>query len=53
MDISVKQKIEEYVKKNYRTYADKTLIITESSNCFYIKRNETESPLILGKSIVE
>ncbi len=31
----------------------KTLIITEGSNCFYVKKNATESPLILGKSIIE
>lgn len=53
MDNSVRQKIEDYVNKNYKSYAEKNLIITEGSNCFYIKRNATESPLILGKSIVE
>jgi hypothetical protein len=53
MDISVKQKVEDYVKKNYKSYVNKTLIITEGTNCFYVKRNETESPLILGKVIVE
>lgn len=53
MDKSVKEKVEEYVNKNYKSYAGKPLIITEASNCFYVKRNETESPLILGKVIVE
>lgn len=53
MDNTVKQKVEDYVKKNYKSYADKNLIITEGSNCFYVKRNETESPLVLGKVIVE
>ena len=53
MDISVKQKIEDYVNKNYKSYSNKTLIITEGTNCFYVKKNATESPLILGKSIIE
>lgn len=53
MDNTVKQKVEDYVKKNYKSYADKKLIITEAENCFYVKRNETESPLVLGKVIVE
>ena len=53
MDNSLRQKVEDYVKKNYKSYSEKNLIITEGSNCYYIKRNATESPLILGKVVVE
>jgi hypothetical protein len=53
MDISIKQKVEEYVKKHYRGYAEKNLIIKEADNCFYIYQHETGSPLILGKSIID
>ncbi len=46
------QLIEEYVYKNYKSYKDKTLIITEHTNHFSIRRHKDESPLVLGKGIL-
>ena len=46
------KKITEYVYKNYRWLKDKKLIIREKSNCFHILKHEDDSPLILGKSII-
>ena len=46
-------KVEEYVRKNYkRLYKDKPLIIEEYNNHFEIKTNKDESPLILSKNIL-
>jgi hypothetical protein len=45
------EQIQEYVYKNYKSYKDKTLIITEHANHFSIKRHIDEAPLILSKSI--
>ena len=46
------KKITEYVYKNYKSYKNKELIVEEFSNCFHIKINKDESPLILGKGII-
>ena len=48
----MEEKVTEYVYKNYKTYKDKPLIIEEFGSFFTIKRNKDESPLILGKSIL-
>lgn len=47
------EKVQVYVYKNYKTYKDKALIIEEFDKFFTIKRNKDESPLILGKSILD
>jgi|TARA_Y100001958_G_C21225967_1_gene551373 hypothetical protein len=47
------EKVQVYVYKNYKTYKDKPLIIEEFDKFFTIKRNKDESPLILGKSILD
>ena len=46
------EQIQEYVYKNYKSYKDKTLIITEHSNHFSIRRHKDEAPLVLGKTIL-
>ena len=46
------QQITEYVYKNYKSYKNKQLIIKERSNCFHVCKHEDESPLILGKKII-
>jgi hypothetical protein len=54
MDKEVKEKVTEYVYKNYpRRYSNKELIIEETEKLFYVKSNKDESPLILSKSILE
>ena len=46
-------KVEAYVRENYkRLFGDKPLIIQEYDSFFTIKSNKDESPLILGKSIL-
>ncbi len=45
-------KVKEYVYKNYPTYKDKHLIITEHDNHFSIKKHIDGGPLVLGKSIL-
>ena len=52
MDDERKQLVIEYVYKNYKTYKDKPLIITEHDNCFHVLKHEDGSPLILGKDII-
>lgn len=53
MDKEIKEKVAEYVYKNYpNKYGKKELIIEETDKVFYIKSNIDESPLILGKGIV-
>jgi hypothetical protein len=53
MDKEVKEKVTEYVYKNYpNRYGKKELIIEETDKVFYVKSNIDESPLILGKGIV-
>lgn len=48
------EKVDAYVKSHYRlTYGkDDTLIIQEHDKFFTVKKNETASPLILGKDIL-
>ena len=46
------QQITEYVYKNYKTYANKPLIIKEMSTHFQILIHKDGSPLILGKEII-
>ena len=53
MDEERKQLVIEYVYKNYKTYKDKTLIITEHDSCFHVLIHEDGSPLILGKNILK
>ena len=48
---TIKQ-ITEYVYKNYKLYKNKQLIITEFNNSFHVCRHKDESPLILGKKII-
>jgi hypothetical protein len=52
MEDNIKQQITEYVYKNYKLYKDKQLIIKELDNCFHVCRHKDESPLILGKKII-
>ena len=52
MNEDTKNQITEYVYKNYKSYKDKQLIIKELDNCFHICRHKDESPLILGKKII-
>ena len=53
MDKEVKEKVIEYVQKNYpNRYGNKELIIEEGDSVFYVKSNIDQSPLILGKGIV-
>ena len=53
MDKEVKEKVKEYVYKNYpRRYSNKELIIEETEKLFYVKSNKDESPLILSKGIL-
>ena len=46
------QLIEEYVYKNYKSYKNKTLIIRDFGNHYRVLKHITDSPLILGKGIV-
>ena len=48
-----KNQVIEYVYKNYKSYKNKELIVEEFNNCFHIKINKDESPLILGKGIIK
>jgi hypothetical protein len=52
MSENTKQLITEYVYKNYRTYKDKQLIISESDKCYHILTHKDASPLILSKKII-
>ena len=47
--------VETYVRDNYRHSFKKTdtLLIKEFSNHFTVLKNQTASPLILGKDILE
>lgn len=46
------EQVQEYVYKNYKSYKDKTLIITEHTNHFSVRRHKDEAPLVLGKGIM-
>ena len=49
----IKELIKKHVWENYPAYDGKELIVEEFSNCFHIKINKDESPLILGKGIIK
>jgi len=53
MDEERRKLVIEYVYKNYKTYKDIHLIITEHDTCFHILKHEDASPLILGKGILK
>ena len=53
MNEETKSQVIEYVYNNYKSYKNKLLIVEEFDNCFRIKSNEDESPLILGKEIIK
>jgi hypothetical protein len=55
MTQEVYNQVKDYVVANYKqTFkAEDNLIIKEMDNHFRISKNATESPLILGKSILE
>ena len=44
------EQIQEYVYKNYKSYKDKTLIITEHANHFSIKRPKRSPRHFTGKA---
>ena len=46
------QQITEYVYKNYKWLKNKQLIIREYDSCFHILKHKDDSPLILGKKII-
>tara|TARA_R110000796_G_scaffold26850_1_gene74162 strand:- start:257 stop:421 length:165 start_codon:yes stop_codon:yes gene_type:complete len=52
MSKEIKQQITEYVYKNYKSYKDKQLIIKEFNNCIHVLMHKDDSPLILGKGII-
>ena len=53
MDKEVKEKVIEYVQKNYpNRYGKKELMVEEGDSVFYVKSNIDQSPLILGKGII-
>ena len=52
-DKDIENKIKEYVYKNYRSYKDKTLYVTEHDNHFKVLKHLTGAPLVLGKSILK
>jgi hypothetical protein len=53
MSKDISEQIQEYVYKNYKSYKGKTLIVTEHTNHFSIRRHKDESPLVLGKTILD
>ena len=53
MSKEVTVQVQEYVYKNYKSYKDKILIITEHTNHFSVRRHKDEAPLVLGKRILE
>lgn len=52
MNPEVYTKVSEYVKKNYSSYKDVELIITETDSVFFISKHINDSPLILSKGIL-
>tara|TARA_B100001778_G_scaffold136799_1_gene112580 strand:+ start:893 stop:1057 length:165 start_codon:yes stop_codon:yes gene_type:complete len=52
MNEDIIKQVTEYVYKNYKSYKNKQLIIKEFDNFFRICRHKDESPLILGKTII-
>ena len=53
MSKEIKQQITEYVYKNYKTYKDKQLTISEFDKCYHILTHKDASPLVLGKGIIK
>ena len=55
MTPEVSKQVEDYAKNNYRQSfgKDDTLFIKEYDSHFTVVKNQTGSPLILGKSILE
>ena len=53
MSEDIIQQVTEYVYKNYKTYKDMNLIITDHGNCFHVLKHKDASPLILGKGITK
>ncbi len=53
MNEETKSQVIEYVYNNYKSYKDKELIVEEFDNCFRVKINKDESPLILSKGIIK
>ncbi len=55
MEQSVKQKVEEYVRTNYKKTYDKSdiLSIEETDTIFKITNHVDSSPLILSKDILK
>jgi hypothetical protein len=48
----MKEKLESYVRENYKKlYGDKPLIIEETELAYLVSTNKDESPLILSKDI--
>ena len=43
----------DYVLEKYpKTFKNKTILVEENDVCYFVSTNKDESPLILGKSIV-
>lgn len=53
MNKEVREKVEKYVYKNYKSYEGKELIITEKETFFFILKHINASPLILSKKILD
>jgi len=53
MSDEIIQLITEYVYKNYKTYKDKQLIISESDKCYHVLKHKDASPLVLSKEILK
>ena len=53
MSEDTKQLIKEYVYKNYKSYKDKQLTISEFDKCYHVLTHKDASPLILGKGIIK
>lgn len=47
------EQIQEYVYKNYKSYAGKELTIKDMDSHFRIYKHKDGSPLILGKTIID
>lgn len=52
MEDSVREQVEAYVYKNYKSLDKKDLIIRDHGNHFQVLKHKDGSPLILGKSIL-
>ena len=53
MENSVREKVDAYVRKNYKSFDIKgELFIDETNFCFKILKHKDGAPLFLGKSIL-